>query len=55
LGCHIDAMEFRELVGRLAFVDEPKILRFFLGKLEPSSDWQARLVAKFKEDFGGSL
>jgi tryptophanase len=30
-------------------------LRFFLGKLEPTSDWQQKLIAKFKRDFGNSL
>lgn len=45
----------REIVGGLNFVEEPKILRFFFGRLEPVSDWQERLVAKFKEDFGDSL
>lgn len=44
--------ENRELVGGLSFTEEPKILRFFFGKLAPTSDWQTKLVAKFKEDFG---
>lgn len=44
----------RDLVGGLTFVEEPKILRFFFGKLATTSDWQTRLVAKFKEDFGES-
>lgn len=47
--------ENRELVGGLNFTDEPKILRFFFGKLQPDSDWQERLVAKFRHDFGDSL
>ena len=47
--------ENRNLIGGLKFVDEPKILRFFFGKLEPVSDWQAQLVAKFRADFGDSL
>jgi tyrosine phenol-lyase len=47
--------ENRNLVGGLSFVEEPKILRFFFGKLKPVSDWQARLVAKFKADLGDSL
>lgn len=47
--------ENRELVGGLTFAEEPKILRFFFGKLNPSSDWQTKLVAKFKKDFGDSL
>jgi tyrosine phenol-lyase len=45
----------RELVGGLKFVDEPKVLRFFMGKLDAVSDWPERLVAKFREDFGDSL
>jgi len=47
--------ENRRLVGGLKFVEEPKVLRFFLGKLAPVSDWQERLAAKFKADFGDSL
>ena len=47
--------ENRKLVGGLQFVEEPKVLRFFLGRLAPTSDWTGRLVAKFKEDFGSSL
>ena len=47
--------ENRHLIGGLAFEEEPKILRFFLGKLKPVSDWQDQLVAKFREDFGDSL
>jgi len=47
--------ENRKLIGGLKFTDEPKILRFFLGKLAPVSDWQKKLVAKFKKDFGDSL
>ena len=45
----------RELIGGLEWVEEPKVLRFFLGKLRPVNDWQERLVKKFKEDFGDSL
>ena len=45
----------RDLIGGLTFVDEPKILRFFFGKLEPVSNWQNKLVAKFKADLGDSL
>ena len=45
----------RELIGGLEWVEEPKVLRFFLGKLKPVNDWQEKLVKKFKEDFGDSL
>ncbi len=47
--------ENRELIGGLRFVEEPDILRFFFGKLEPMTDWPARLVARFREDFGDTL
>jgi len=42
-------------VGGLNFVEEPKVLRFFFGRLEPVSDWQSKLVSKFKFDFADSL
>ena len=45
----------RELIGGLEWVEEPKVLRFFLGKLKAVNDWQEKLVKKFKEDFGDSL
>ena len=47
--------ENRELIGGLRFVEEPAVLRFFMGRLEAVSDWPEKLVAKFKEDFGDSL
>jgi tryptophanase len=47
--------ENRELVGGLVFTEEPEILRFFYGRLAPVSDWQDKLVAKFRQDFGDSL
>ena len=47
--------ENRELVGGLNFVEEPATLRFFFGRLEPIGDWQEKLVAKFRKDFGDSL
>jgi len=47
--------ENRELIGGLEFYEEPKVLRFFFGKLRPTSNWQEKLVEKFKADFGDSL
>ena len=44
--------DHRELIGGLKFVHEPKTLRFFTGKLEPTSDWPEKLVAAYKADFG---
>jgi tryptophanase len=47
--------ENRSIVGGLEWIEEPEILRFFYGRLRPVGDWQQRLVAKFKADFGDSL
>ena len=47
--------ENRHLIGGLRFTEEPKVMRFFIGRLEAIGDWQEKLVAKFKEDFGESL
>jgi tryptophanase len=45
----------RKIVKGLRFVEKPAIFRFFTGKLEPVSDWPAKLAAKYREDFGDSL
>ncbi len=45
----------RDLVGGLKFVEEPAVLRFFMGRLAPTSPWPERLMAKFRQDFGDSL
>ncbi len=42
----------RDLVGGLRFIEEPPVLRFFIGKLEPIGDWSRKLVDAFKADFG---
>jgi tryptophanase len=47
--------ENRSLVGGLQWEKEPKLLRFFLGRLQPIGDWPERLMAKFRADFKQSL
>ncbi len=45
----------RHIIGGLRWVEEPEVLRFFYGRLEPIGDWQERLLAEFRTDFGDSL
>jgi len=45
----------RELIGGLEWIEEPPVLRFFVGKLQPIGNWVDKLVAKFRKDFGQSL
>ncbi len=45
----------RQLVGGLKFCEEPKVLRFFVGRLVPTSDWTTKLIAKFRQDFSNGL
>jgi tyrosine phenol-lyase len=47
--------ENRELVGGLEWIEEPPLLRFFMGRLKAKTDWPEKLMAKFKQDFGESL
>ena len=47
--------DHRHLIGGLKFIEEPKVLRFFLGRLDATSDWPQKLVAQFRADFGDSL
>ncbi|HOJ44818.1 MAG TPA: tryptophanase [Bacilli bacterium] len=44
--------ENRHLIGGLTFIEEPQIMRFFMGRLAPIGDWQEKLTAKFRADFG---
>ena len=45
----------RHLIGGLEFVEEPRILRFFFGRLQPVGNWPEKLVEQFRKDFGDSL
>ena len=45
----------REIIGGLEFVEEPKVLRFFFGRLKPIGNWPELLAKKFRQDFGDSL
>jgi len=47
--------ENRRLIEGLQWEEEPEVLRFFYGRLVPVSDWQEKLVARFRADFGDSL
>lgn len=42
----------RDLVQGLKFVEEPPVLRFFFGKLEPPENWGAKLAEVFKKEVG---
>jgi tyrosine phenol-lyase len=47
--------QHRELIGGLRFVEEPRVLRFFTGRLVPVSDWPEKLAEAYRRDFGESL
>jgi len=40
------------LIGSLEFVEEPPVLRFFDGRLQPKGDRGAALAEAFEKDFG---
>src|SRR5690606_23873388 len=42
----------RKLVGGLKFVEEPPVLRFFMGRLEPLDNWGEKLAEAFRTEFG---
>ena len=44
--------DHRHLIGGLRFTHEPATLRFFTGKLEPTSDWPQKLIEAYIADFG---
>jgi tyrosine phenol-lyase len=42
----------RELIKGLKWVEEPKVLRFFFGRLDALDNWGAKLGKAFEADFG---
>ena len=44
--------ENKELVKGLTFVEEPPVLRFFFGKMEPKDNWGRKLADAVKSTFG---
>ena len=47
--------ENRELIGGLEFSEEPKVMRFFLGRLKPIGNWQKELMDKFMKDMPSGM
>lgn len=45
----------RNLIGGLQWTMEPKVLRFFFGRMKEIGRWQEDLAQKFNDDFGESL
>ena len=42
----------RNLVKGLKFVEEPPVLRFFFGRLQPLEGWGGKLAKAFQAEFG---
>jgi tyrosine phenol-lyase len=42
----------RHLIGGLKFIEEPPVLRFFVGKLGAIDNWDEKLLNAFEKDFG---
>lgn len=67
LGCSSPSLKLAAVVSRqqtalvvrllctVPLLQEPEILRFFYGRLAPIDNWQDRLAAQFKKDFGEQL
>jgi tyrosine phenol-lyase len=45
----------RDLVGGLQFIEEPKVLRFFFGRLAPLENWGSKLAEAFRAEFGSDV
>jgi tyrosine phenol-lyase len=47
--------ERRELIGGLAFIEEPPVLRFFFGRMEALNNWGEALVREYQASFGTDI